>query len=89
MANASENYREEVAGRANVEDTPELLAYYDQLEKLQAGCAVDGREQDRTVAAEIRVGARAVALQRASRPRAAVGRTRDARKGRTEGGVPQ
>lgn len=28
---------EEVAGRANVEDTPELLAYYDQLEQLEAG----------------------------------------------------
>ena len=29
--------REAVAGRANVEDTPELLAYYDELEKLEAG----------------------------------------------------
>ena len=28
---------EDVAGRANVEDTPELLAYYDQLEQLEAG----------------------------------------------------
>jgi gentisate 1,2-dioxygenase len=26
-----------VAGRANVEDTPELLAYYDELERLEAG----------------------------------------------------
>src|SRR5437588_10181163 len=34
---ARENHREDVAGRANVEDTPELLAYYDQLEKLEAG----------------------------------------------------
>src|SRR5439155_25975110 len=34
---AREHHREGVAGRANVEDTPELLAYYDQLEKLEAG----------------------------------------------------
>jgi len=27
---------EDVAGRANVEDTPELLAYYDELENLDA-----------------------------------------------------
>ena len=32
-----ENYREDVAGRANVADTPELLAYYDELENLEAG----------------------------------------------------
>jgi gentisate 1,2-dioxygenase len=32
-----ENHREDVAGRANVEDTPELLAYYDELENLDAG----------------------------------------------------
>ena len=37
MAKARENYREDVAGRANVEDTPELLAYYDDLERLDAG----------------------------------------------------
>jgi len=37
MTAASENYREDVAGRANVEDTPELLAYYEQLENLQTG----------------------------------------------------
>ena len=29
-----ENHREDVAGRANVEDTPELLAYYNELEQL-------------------------------------------------------
>lgn len=34
---ARQNYREDVAGRANVEDTPELLAYYDELERLEAG----------------------------------------------------
>src|SRR5881392_4129555 len=34
---ARENHREDVAGRANVEDTPELRAYYDELEKLEAG----------------------------------------------------
>jgi gentisate 1,2-dioxygenase len=32
-----ENFREDVAGRANVADTPELLAYYDELDRLQAG----------------------------------------------------
>ena len=32
-----ENHREDVAGRANVEDTPELLAYYDELQGLDAG----------------------------------------------------
>jgi gentisate 1,2-dioxygenase len=32
-----ENYREDVAGRANVEDTPELLAYYDELGRLETG----------------------------------------------------
>lgn len=37
MSTQRENYREDVAGRANVEDTPELLAYYDQLERLEAG----------------------------------------------------
>ncbi len=31
------NHREDVVGRANVEDTPELLVYYDELEKFQAG----------------------------------------------------
>jgi len=31
-----ENYREDVAGRANVEDTPELNAYYDELERFEA-----------------------------------------------------
>ncbi len=33
---ARENYREDVAGRANVEDTPELKAYYDDLERFEA-----------------------------------------------------
>jgi gentisate 1,2-dioxygenase len=37
MSNPRENHREDVAGRANVEDTPELLAYYDRLESLEAG----------------------------------------------------
>ena len=37
MSNERKNYREDVAGRANVEDTPELLAYYDELESLDAG----------------------------------------------------
>lgn len=37
MSNERENYRENVAGRANVEDTPELLAYYEELEELDVG----------------------------------------------------
>lgn len=32
-----ENWREDVAGRANVADTPELEAYYEGLEKLEMG----------------------------------------------------
>lgn len=34
---AHDTYREDVAGRANVEDSPELVAYYEELEKLEAG----------------------------------------------------
>jgi gentisate 1,2-dioxygenase len=37
MARPRENHREDVAGRANVEDTPELLAYYDALDGLGTG----------------------------------------------------
>ena len=37
MATQRENWREDVVGRANVEDTPELLAYYDQLDGIHAG----------------------------------------------------
>ncbi len=37
MARQHENHREDVAGRANVADTPELLAYYDDLHKFHAG----------------------------------------------------
>ncbi len=37
MAGPRENHREAVAGRANVEDTPELLAYYDELERHSVG----------------------------------------------------
>ncbi|CAM3357498.1 cupin domain-containing protein [Paracidovorax anthurii] len=38
MANATyDQYRENVAGRADVEDTPELVAYYRDLDQLQAG----------------------------------------------------
>lgn len=35
--NRYDHYREDVPGRANVEDTPELLAYYRQLEQWDAG----------------------------------------------------
>ncbi|MFV0492180.1 MAG: cupin domain-containing protein [Pseudorhodobacter sp.] len=37
MTRVHENHREDVVGRANVEDTPELLAYYDDLQKIDAG----------------------------------------------------
>ena len=37
MSKPRENHREDVAGRANVEDTPELLAYYDELDRHNAG----------------------------------------------------
>lgn len=37
MARPHENHREDVAGRANVEDTPELLAYYQDLDRFGAG----------------------------------------------------
>ena len=63
MTVARENYREDVAGRANVEDTPELVAYYDELERLDTARAVDRRQQDRAVGAEIGVCAGAVALR--------------------------
>jgi gentisate 1,2-dioxygenase len=34
---AHDQYRESVAGRADVADTPELVAYYEQLEQMAAG----------------------------------------------------
>lgn len=38
MANASyDQFRESIAGRADVEDTPELVRYYQDLERLQTG----------------------------------------------------
>ncbi|TDE36183.1 cupin domain-containing protein [Antarcticimicrobium sediminis] len=37
MSKKPENHREDVAGRANVEDTPELLAYYNELDAMDAG----------------------------------------------------
>jgi len=37
MSRQHENYRENVVGRANVADTPELLAYYDELQQFEAG----------------------------------------------------
>lgn len=37
MSKPHENYREDTIGRANVEDTPELLAYYAELEQYDAG----------------------------------------------------
>lgn len=35
--NHYDTYREDVAGRANVEDSPELVAYYRELEQLKTG----------------------------------------------------
>ncbi|WP_068085193.1 cupin domain-containing protein [Novosphingobium rosa] len=37
MANTYDQYREEMIGRANVTDTPELIAYYRRLETLGTG----------------------------------------------------
>ena len=37
MAEAQQDQRDHQIGRANVEDTPELLAYYDELETKNAG----------------------------------------------------
>lgn len=37
MAEVYDGYREDIAGRANVEDTPELVAYYRRLEALGTG----------------------------------------------------
>jgi len=37
MSKRHDTYREDVAGRANVADTPELLAYYDDLARYEAG----------------------------------------------------
>ena len=37
MSGAQENHREDVIGRANVENTPELLDYYADLKKHDAG----------------------------------------------------
>lgn len=37
MSSSHENHRENVVGRANVEDTPELLSYYEDLKQHEAG----------------------------------------------------
>ena len=37
MSGAQENHREDVIGRANVENTPELLDYHADLKKHDAG----------------------------------------------------
>ena len=37
MPSIRKNYRENIAGRANVADTPELDAYYDELETCSTG----------------------------------------------------
>ena len=61
---ARENHREDVAGRANVEDTPELLAYYDELERLEAGALWTVANKIEPWAPEIVVRSGAVALSR-------------------------
>ncbi len=63
MSNAShDRYRENVAGRASIADTPELVAYYGELEQFAAGALPDRGQQDRAVAAEVRIGAHDLAL---------------------------
>ncbi|MEM8797584.1 MAG: cupin domain-containing protein [Pseudomonadota bacterium] len=37
MSSRHDTYREDVIGRANVEDSPELVAYYEELETYDAG----------------------------------------------------
>ncbi|GAB3104703.1 cupin domain-containing protein [Aestuariicella hydrocarbonica] len=37
MADSYDGYKENTAGRANVEDTPELVAYYKKLEEMKVG----------------------------------------------------
>ena len=79
---ARENHREDVAGRANVEDTPELLAYYDELERLEAGALWTVANKIEPWAAQIVLRSGAVALRGPARACAALGRTGVAREGR-------
>ena len=56
--------RENVVGRANVEDTPELKAYYKELEKYEAGALWTVANKIEPWAAAIGVGSGALALSR-------------------------
>ncbi len=40
MTKQRENHREDVIGRANVETTPELAAYYGDLDRYSARCGI-------------------------------------------------
>ena len=82
---ARENHREDVVGRANVEDTPELLAYYDELERLDAGAlwTVANKIEPWEPKSPSRSGA--LALRGPARACAALGRAGDAGEGRPAG----
>ena len=82
---ARENHREDVAGRANVEDTPELLAYYDELERLEAGALWTVANKIEPWEPKSASVPGAVALRRPARARAAVGRSGHAGEGRPAG----
>ena len=56
--------REDVIGRANVEDTPELDRYYAELGAAGKLRALDRRQFDRALAAAADIAADAVALRR-------------------------
>ena len=81
--------RENVVGRANVEDTPELKAYYKDLEKYEAGALWTVANKIEPWAAAIGVRSRALALQRSARARAALGRAGLAGEGGAAGDLSQ
>ena len=89
MSRKPENHREDVIGRANVEDTPELLAYYEELDRHHASRPVDGREPDRAVGARVGVRSGRLALLGPARPRPSLHRARDPGGGGTAGRLPQ
>ena len=72
--------REDVVGRANVEDTPELKAYYKDLEKYETGALWTVANKIEPWAAAIRFGAGALALPRSARARDAFGGARSPEK---------
>ena len=58
--------RENVVGRANVEDTPELEAYYREPRRRGAGRAVERGERDRALVPAAQIGADALEVEDAS-----------------------